>query len=215
MSNLKMVIIEDEFFAADHLAGLVEKLGYDVKGIYHSGESFLNETDWDFDAAIVDIFLSEEMLGLDVAVHIQEHNRPFIFLTANKDPITLKRAARLNPKAYISKPFNENDIAASLQIIDAQRTEKISVKSSSGVQEINPNDILFIKSDGSYIEIQTSKKKFVQRKLLKEIEAELPSNFVRSHRSYIVNIDYIERKSSDELIILGHSIPVSRGHHRF
>ncbi|GAB5417690.1 MAG: LytTR family DNA-binding domain-containing protein [Crocinitomicaceae bacterium] len=215
MSKLKMVIIEDEFFAADHLAGLVEKLGYAVKGVYHSGESFLKETDWDFDAAIVDIFLSEEMLGLDVAEHLQEHNRPFIFLTANKDKVTLKRAARLNPKAYISKPFNENDVVAALQIIDVQRTENIVVKSGSRTVEINPNDIVYVKSDGSYIEIQTTKKKYVQRKLLKEIEAELPSNFVRAHRSYVVNVDYIEQKRSDEIVVLGTAIPVSRGHRGF
>lgn len=215
MTKLKVVIIEDEFFAADHLASLIGKLGYEVKGVFHSGESFLSETDWNFDAAIVDIFLSEDMLGLEVAQHIQEHNRPFIFLTANKDQVTLKRAAQLNPKAYISKPFNENDIVAALQIIDAQRTSNIVVKGSGGATEIHPNDIIFVKSDGSYIEIQTSRKKYVQRKLLKEIEVELPANFVRSHRSYIVNVDYIEQKSSDELIVMGHTIPVSRGHHRF
>ncbi|XOV69285.1 MAG: LytR/AlgR family response regulator transcription factor [Fluviicola sp.] len=215
MSKLKTVIIEDEFFAADHLSNLIVKLGYEVKGIYHSGESFLNETDWDFDTAIVDIFLSEEMLGLEVAQFIQEKNRPFIFLTANKDHVTLKKAARLSPQAYISKPFNENDIAAALEIIDSQRTESIRVKGAFGSQEIHPNDIIFVKSDGSYIEIQTTKKKIVQRKLLKEIEAELPENFVRSHRSYIVNLDYVEETRADEIIAHGHTIPVSRGHHRF
>lgn len=213
MSKLKTVIIEDEFFAADHLADLITKLGYQVQGVYHSGESFLRETDWDFDTAIVDIFLSEEMLGIEVAERIQERNRPFIFLTANKDQVTLKKAARLSPKAYISKPFNENDIAAALQIIDAQRMDSIKVKGSMGLKEIHPNDIIFVKSDGSYIEIQTTKKKYVQRKLLKEIELELPANFVRSHRSYIVNLDYVEEKRTDEIVAYGHIIPVSRGHH--
>jgi len=215
MSKLKTVIIEDEFFAADHLSGLISSLGYEVKGVFHSGESFLRETDWDFDMAIVDIFLSEEMLGLEVAQHIQKHNRPFIFLTANKDHVTLKKAARLSPKAYISKPFNENDIAAAMEIIASERTESIKVKGAFGSQEIHPNDIIFIKSDGSYIEIQTTSRKFVQRKLLKEIELELPANFVRSHRSYIVNLDYVQEKRSDEIIANGHNIPVSRGHHRF
>ncbi|MDB2657238.1 LytTR family DNA-binding domain-containing protein [Crocinitomicaceae bacterium] len=183
--------------------------------MYHSGESFLRDTNWDFDVAIVDIFLSEEMLGLEVAQIIQEHQRPFIFLTANKDHVTLKKAAMLSPKAYISKPFNENDIAAALEIINADRSESIKVRGPFGAQEIHPNDIIFVNSDGSYIEIQTTKKKFVQRKLLKEIEMELPANFVRSHRSYIVNLNYVDEKRSDEIKANGHSIPVSRGHHRF
>lgn len=211
MSALKVVIIEDEFFAADHLAGLIQSLGYQTAGVYHSGEAFLEKTDWDFDAAIVDIFLSEEMIGLDVAEHIQMRNRPFIFLTANKDQVTLKRAARLHPSAYISKPFNENDVQAALQIIDAQRTSNIVVKVSGMSVEVNPNDIVFVKSDGSYVEIQTTDKKYVQRKLLKDIEKELPDNFVRAHRSYIVNRDFIEKRSSETIIVNGFSVPVSRG----
>lgn len=214
MSNLRTVIIEDEFFAADHLAGLINRLGYEVKGVFHSGESFLQETDWDFDMAIIDIFLSDHMLGLDVARHMQERKKPFIFLTANKDQITLKKAALLNPKAYISKPFNENDIAATLAIIHAQSADRIKVKSATGSKDIHPNDIIYIKSDGSYIEIQTTQKKYVQRKLLKEIETELPENFARIHRSYIANMDYLEEKRTDEIVVGGYAIPVSRGYYQ-
>ena len=67
MPKIKVIIIEDEFFAAEHLKDLVENLGFRVVGVYHSGEEFLNENNWEFDAAIVDIFLSEELSGLDVA----------------------------------------------------------------------------------------------------------------------------------------------------
>ena len=51
MSKMKLVIIEDEFFAADHLKDVVENLGHAVVGVYHSGEDFLKQTDWNFDIA--------------------------------------------------------------------------------------------------------------------------------------------------------------------
>lgn len=212
---MKIVIIEDEFFAADHLKDLVESLGYTVSGVYHSGEDFVKETEWDFDIAIVDIFLSDKMLGLDVAEHLQKHQRPFIFLTANQDVSTLKRAARLNPKGYITKPFNPNDVAVILEMFVLQQTKKIELRGTHGIEEINPNDILFIKSDGAYIEIQTAKKQFIQRKLLKEIEEELPANFIRTHRSYIVNRNYILQRSTSELQINEHTIPISRSYKDF
>ncbi|MFT5858865.1 MAG: hypothetical protein ACI865_000959 [Flavobacteriaceae bacterium] len=41
MPKIKIVIIEDEFFAADHLSGLLEDFGHKVAGVYHSGEDFL------------------------------------------------------------------------------------------------------------------------------------------------------------------------------
>lgn len=215
MSQIKIVIIEDEFFAANHLKDLIENLGYSVVGVFHSGEDFLKETDWKFDIAIVDILLSEKMLGLDVAVHLQKKRRPFIFLTANRDAETLTQAARLNPKAYISKPFNPNDIAVTLEIFALQQFGTIEIKGANGVEEISPNDILFIKSEGAYIEIQTTKKRILQRKLLKEIEDELPETFVRTHRSYLVNRDYINQRSATDLKVREYTVPVSRSYKNF
>ncbi len=215
MAQLKIVIIEDEFFAANHLKDVITSLGHSVVGLFDSGEDFLKETDWKFDIAIVDILLSEKMLGLDVAVHLQKKRRPFIFLTANRDAETLTQAARLNPKAYISKPFNQNDIAVTLEIFALQQFGNLEIKGTNGIEEVSPNDILFIKSEGAYIEIQTTKKRILQRKLLKEIEDELPEIFVRTHRSYIVNRDYIDQRSATELKVHEHTIPVSRSYKNF
>ena len=55
MANTRIIIIEDEFFAADHLADLITSLGYQVVGVFHSGEEFLKGTDWQFDAAMLGI----------------------------------------------------------------------------------------------------------------------------------------------------------------
>ena len=207
---IKTIIIEDEFFAADELKDLVSKLGFWVVGVYHSGERFVAETNWDFDIAIVDIFLSRKMTGLDVAQVLVERQKDFIFLTANKDIKTLKAAARYNPKAYISKPWKPNDVVAALEIISNQLAPKVELRSAQGVSTVNPSDIYFIKSDDVYIELHTTKGVLVHRKLLKEIAEELPDQFIRVHRSYIVNSSYIDRRSATEVLVQGKSIPVSR-----
>ena len=212
---MRVVILEDEFFVADHLKEMVGAQGYEVVGVYHSGEDFLKETKWNFDIALVDIFLSEKILGLVVAEKLQEQKIPFIFLTANKDLAILKKAAFLSPKAYLSKPFNENDVIAALEIAALNIPDKIKLKGHNGIEEIDPKEIVFIKSDGAYIEIQTTKKQIIQRKLLKEIEEELPSNFVRTHRSYIVNKNYITKKKSNELQVGEHLVPISRSYKDF
>lgn len=209
---MRIVILEDEFFVADHLKEMVSQQGYEVVGLYHSGEDFLKKTDWNFDMALVDIFLSEKLLGIDVAGKLQEKNIPFAFLTANKDLAILKKAAFLSPKAYLSKPFNENDVIAALQIIALEMPDKIKLRGNHGVEEIDPKDIIFVKSDGAYIQIQTTKKQIIQRKLLKEIEEELPDNFIRTHRSYIINKDHISQKKSSEVILGDYSVPISRSY---
>lgn len=208
----KIVIIEDEFFVASHLRDLIASMGYMVTDVYHSGEAFLQQTDWKFDAAIVDIFLSKELTGLDLAVHLKEKQKPFIFLTANQDTETLKRAAKLAPSSYISKPFKPRDIQASLEILFINSSPKIEIRTHKGIEEIHPDDIYFIKSDGAYIEIYIENDKIVQRKLLKEMEDELPSTFIRVHRSYLVNKKYIDAKKAIYLKIKQYEIPVSRSY---
>lgn len=212
MSKSKIIIIEDEFFAANHLSDLVTSLGFLVVGIYHSGEEFLQETDWTFDAAIVDIFLSKKMTGLDVAEQLKERQKSFIFLTANQDSKTLREAARLSPKAYISKPFKANDIVASLEIISHNLSPKLKIRGAHGIELLNIDEILFIKGDGAYIEIHTRNGVTLQRKLLKEIEEELPVFFIRVHRSYLVNENYIEFNTSNSITINKVEIPVSRSY---
>ena len=78
------------------------------------------------------------------------------------------------------------------------------------MEELHPGDIVFVKSDGVYIEIQTMSESIVQRKLLKEIEQELPDSFVRIHRSYIINTSYLDQRTASTVTVRGHELPVSR-----
>ena len=75
-----------------------------------------------------------------------------------------------------------------------------------------PDDILFLKGDGAYVEIHTYEGMILQRKLLKDIEDELPDFFIRSHRSYLVNKNKIEQMTAGSLFINSLEIPISRTH---
>jgi len=212
MHKSKIIIIEDEFFAANHISDLVTSLGILVVGVYHSGEEFLNQTNWEFDAAIIDIFLSKEMTGLQVAEHFKQRQKPFIFLTANQDSKTLKEAVHLSPKAYISKPFKPNDIVAALEIISHKLSPKLQVRGAHGIEQISIDQILFIKGDGAYVEIHTREGMTLQRKLIKELEQQLPDFFIRVHRSYLINENYIDQKKANFIVINKIKIPLSRNY---
>ncbi len=212
MPKAKVIVIEDEVFAAIQLNSLVESIGLISGGFFHSGEEFLKSTDWGFDLAIVDIFLDGELTGLDVAAELKKRNKPFIFLTANQDERTLENAARLQPNGYLTKPFNVNDVKAALKTVSYSIPEAIEIQAQGGKEYLSPSDIQFIKSDGAYIEIQTQKGSVVQRKLLGEFVESLPNNFVRVHRSYVVNLDYVTGKSAQFLLLGEFQIPVSRSY---
>ena len=183
----RVIVVEDEFFVANHLCDLLENLGYSVSGVFHNGEEFLENTDWKFDAAILDIFLSKTLTGLDLAKKMNEQHKPFIFLTANQDEKTLREAAILGPKAYIGKPFKIIDVKAALEILFIQLPEKIKVKGVYGLEDLNPYDINFVKTDKNYVEIHTNEVIYRERKSLKEMLEILPNDFAQVHRFYVVN----------------------------
>lgn len=212
MARIKVIIIEDEFFVANQLSDLILSLGYEVRGLYHSGEVFLRETDWDFDVAIVDIFLSESLTGLDIGKELSQRKIPFLFLTANQDEHTLREAARLSPKTYLTKPFQKTDVIAAFEIIRAGLVRNIQIRTNNGIEELNPSTIFYIKGDKGYVEIFHEAGKTVQRKLLKELLDELPEDFVRVHRSYAVNRSYIESRNATQVKVNGKEIPISRNY---
>lgn len=73
-------------------------------------------------------------------------------------------------------------------------------------------ELIFVKSDGHYLNLHTNTKKEFVRGKISEIQTQLPPNFVKCHRSYIVNRNYIKQFSSTEVFMVnGEVIPLSRG----
>jgi DNA-binding LytR/AlgR family response regulator len=77
-------------------------------------------------------------------------------------------------------------------------------------QYLDVNDIQYIKSDNVYVEIFTEGHRYIQRKFLGQISKELPAQFVRVHRSYLVNMDRVTELNKTFVLIDDQKIPVSR-----
>nr|WP_225990368.1 LytTR family DNA-binding domain-containing protein [Flavobacterium sp. SaA2.13] len=78
--------------------------------------------------------------------------------------------------------------------------------------KIHLGNLMYIKSEDHYLNFIPfeGKKQFIRGKI-SEIVEELPPNFVKCHRSYIVNTNYIETSSSKGIILTNkEQIPVSR-----
>lgn len=68
------------------------------------------------------------------------------------------------------------------------------VKTGQRIHVILTSEIVYIQSDGDYVQIVTDQSKFLKEETMKYFEANLPNNlFVRVHRSYIVNLEKISR----------------------
>ncbi|WP_298650500.1 LytTR family DNA-binding domain-containing protein [uncultured Proteiniphilum sp.] len=72
--------------------------------------------------------------------------------------------------------------------------ERVAVKIGQKIHVILVPDIVYIRSDGDYVQIVTAQNRFLKEETMKYFEVGLPSSqFVRVHRSYIVNVEKILR----------------------
>ena len=91
--------------------------------------------------------------------------------------------------------------------------EHFYVKHNRALIKLSVNEISFVKVDGRYSELYHIEDRFICRKSLKEIQGLLPKEiFVRSHRNYLINKNYVKTVVFDENSIYltnGKILPVS------
>lgn len=91
----------------------------------------------------------------------------------------------------------ENDPSPSTEEVNMNgedNLERMAVKSGQKIHVILVPDIVYIQSDGDYVQIVTAQSRYLKEETMKYFEASLPRNrFVRVHRSYIVNVEKILR----------------------
>ncbi|MDN5204626.1 LytTR family DNA-binding domain-containing protein [Fulvivirgaceae bacterium BMA10] len=121
-----------------------------------------------------------------------------------------------NAVDYLLKPFEFDRFKLAVdkaeERIESQRKQQLFFFIKDGFKNIKVrfDDILFIKGSGNYLDIQTDHKVYSPRMTFVEMLNQLPpSDFVRVHQSYIVNIHYIDKIEDNHIFIGSHKISIS------
>ncbi len=95
--------------------------------------------------------------------------------------------------------------------------ERFAIKSGAKIHVVPVAEIIYLLADGDYVQVVTEKGKFLKEQTMKYFETHLPENeFIRVHRSHIVNVAFISRielheKQNQQLTLKnGHKIKVSQ-----
>ena len=114
----RLLIVEDERLIAFDLSRRLPKLGYEVCAIVPTGEEAVQKAvELAPDLILMDICLKGAMDGVAAAEIIRANGKvPIIFLTANADEMTLKRAKVTHPSSYVLKPFKERELQISIDL---------------------------------------------------------------------------------------------------
>jgi DNA-binding NarL/FixJ family response regulator len=118
MSEVRVLIVEDEPVIAENIAVYLVNNDFTISGIAYDNEDarkqLSNNTP---DVVLMDINLGSDEDGIDLAKFIRENfDIPVLFLTSYADKDTINRAKEVEPNAYILKPFTEKTLLSSFEI---------------------------------------------------------------------------------------------------
>lgn len=118
MSEVKILIVEDDIVIANDLTAIVQNEGYQViKTAYNYNQAIKAIEFYEIDLIILDINLTDSHSGIDVANYIIKHKKiPFIYLTSYSTKDILEDAKKTKPAGYIVKPFDEKTLITTIEI---------------------------------------------------------------------------------------------------
>lgn len=175
------------------------------------------------------------MTGLELIEAFGAENLPRLIFTTAYDAFAIE-AFEHGAVDYLLKPFDQERFEKALdratqrvgprsgkleqianEIGGRGYLERFFVRENDRIQSIPLDGVLFIEADDKYVRIHSKNTKHYVRNTISNLEKRLdPSRFLRSHRSFIVNRDCVDRLESagrgDYRIVLkgGRELPLSR-----
>ena len=221
---MKCVIIDDEPLAVDVIEAYIKQIGgmQIVAKCNNPLEAITILNKHQVDLVFLDIEMPN-LTGLDL-VKTVERIPQFIFTTAY--PQHALEGFELNATDYLIKPipfqrflkavsrakekFELEQNATSHSAFAEEHPNFIFVKSEHENIKVNVRDIEYIEGLKDYIKIHIkgSSKSLLTLSSFKNILEKLPKNFIRIHRSYIINIDCIRALQKTKVIIGEIRIPI-------
>lgn len=198
MKKIKCIVVDDEPLAIQLLENYVMKIPF--LELVFSSENPIEALEYiqnnEVDLIFLDIQMPE-LSGINF-MKIVGDKLKYILTTAYSEyalegyehnvidyllkPIPFGRFEKSALKAQERFPTNETSA-----------NSYFFVKSSGQQHKINFDEILYVESIKDYVNIKTDKQEYIVLDTLKSLENQLPENFARVHKSFILNLDKIEK----------------------
>jgi len=214
---IRTIIIDDEAKSRKLLQNLLNSYCENVEVVgeadsVQTGLAIIKQQSPDL--IFLDIILQNED-GFDLLKQIDTIDFEIIFTTAHNEYAI--KAIRVSALDYLLKPLNIDELIQAVEkvkekmdsesadkineplvnFIENQKSlnksvHKIGLPTLTGLDFIQMEDIIFCRAEGNYTHITLKNKDIVVTRTLKEFEELLSEyNFLRIHRSYLINLDHI------------------------
>ena len=217
---IRCLIVDDEPYARKLLEEFIQKLPeLTLVGVAADALSARNVlSKQKVDVLFLDIQMPD-LTGIDF-LKSTSHKPLVIFTTAFAEYAL--EGFELDAVDYLLKPFDFNRFLKSVNKITermdlgSRKQEKESgkekdflfVKDGYKLVKVDLKSVIYLKGSREYVTFVSNSSKVMSLLSLKDLEEDLPSDFVRIHHSFIVRIDAIQSISKEEVTIGGESLPI-------
>lgn len=221
---MNCIIIDDDVISRRVVEEFVNRTDFlELKYSFENAVEAIKKSDI-FKDEIDLIFLDIEMPEMDGIDFLNTlSNLPQVIIISSKEKYAIN-AFDYDVTDYLLKPINYSRFFKAVtkaRKIDESKSKKkvneIYVKKSSALVRLKFEDILYVEALENYVIIAVFNEKFTIHFTMKSIENQLPVDvFKRVHRSFIININKIERIEDNSVIIKSNegtkSIPIGKAY---
>lgn len=222
---MRICLVDDDSTQLDYLKVIIEKwankhnINTDIN-FYHSAEEmiFENNESYPFDMIVLDIQMGE-INGIELAKRIRKTDRNVIiaFISGMADYVF--EGYEVQAIRYILKPVKDEKVYELLDYVNTHKSKenKFFILSVSGEKKkINYDDIIYFEAMGHYIVFHLENTEYDYKYNISDLCLDLAkSEFIRTHRSYVVNIKYIEKITRNECQLINNiKVPLSRNSYK-
>ncbi|UQA75385.1 LytTR family DNA-binding domain-containing protein [Sphingobacterium siyangense] len=222
-NTISCMIVDDEPNAVKLLENYIQKMPFLVleQKCYDAFEAIANLKQGSVDLIFMDINMPQ-MSGLDLAAQLPK-DQSIIFTTAYSSyalegyeynavdyllkPITFKRFIQSIDK--FRNRYLTTDPAIAPRPKENVPGNCIFVKSGKQYVKLQYNEILYFEASKEYVIVVGANMQTLVYKRMKQLEAQLPPNFIRIHNSFIVNISNLDRVVDNHAVFGQVKLPIS------
>ena len=203
---LRYLLCDDNIQILNRLATMLEKIFFknniEAEIVFKSTTAeetvkYINENIDTIDVLLLDINLKSSISGCDIADIARKKNKNLyiVFLTGHLEYALL--AYKYKTFDYLSKPITAERLEETiLRLIDDTKDSNAIFIKLNNHTIVKAEDIDYIKKDGMKLIFCTPKTNYEVYNSFSKIQNCLPENFVRCHKSYIVNVNNIKNFNS-------------------
>lgn len=213
---MRIAYLDDESFFLDHvesmfLTYLQNKPNSFSYTLFTNVDQLLFSM-YDYNVFFLDIHLDGDN-GVDIAKRIRNELGEVSIVFITSDPSYVFDGFKLNAVNYLLKPIQENQLFYCLDSLLDTNTDSLIIQVDGSSKRILCKEIAYIESDGHDIVVY-AKEMYRFKDTLESIIDKLPNYFMRTHRSYIVNIALVESIFKEYAVINPYQIPIARNRYK-